>query len=394
MGDRIGGQCGEVEIFGSRVVPGHGCGFRFRFRIEVWAQCYSEAYALPSPRSLRMLLTFAWPVCYRASDVKVARKRGWLTCTFHKCDFWDMDAEDVAVARVDMEKMVKWDGEEELGSLCRKMCTPRRGGGVDLVPAFGELRRWLSRVFTFTFEKPLGTLLVMRENGPVGALPEFMVLMSYGIRRDEWHRPVVEIMFVDCGRTTKAVTNPCDWKIDQKLELSLSDGGMRMLRRLLYYCQRLNEPTLWQRCMTAQEPICKHSFLPMLDGTAGGEGGGSLSTDLEELSESLKDVQHLREQTHVANQDVLVGHGFESETSNLEALVLEDGKGAKEGNAGKEGKVGKSGRVKLVTCDGCGADKGERKLSRCSSCMVVGYCSKECQNNSWKEHRSVCLKGE
>ena len=56
-----------------------------------------------------MLLTFSWPVDYRDYDVKVARKRGWLTCSFRKCDFWEMEAVDVAAAKVDMHKAASSD---------------------------------------------------------------------------------------------------------------------------------------------------------------------------------------------------------------------------------------------------------------------------------------------
>lgn len=65
----------------------------------------------------------------------------------------------------------------------------------------------------------------------------------------------------------------------------------------------------------------------------------------------------------------------------------------KEGKGDKGEKIGKNGKVKLVKCDGCGADEGEKKLLRFSRCMVIGYCSKECQNHSWKEHKLVCLQG-
>ena len=332
-----------------------------------------------------MLLTFAWPVDYHMWDVEVARERGWLRCSFRKCDFWEVEAVDVTVARVDMHKMVGWAGEEELRSLCEKLYSVEEweemvvGGEekewVDL-PASTELRSWLARVFYTAYKKVTGVILVLGEDRG----PEMMISVQ-GLLRDEWQRPVVEIVFreLDDNANLQSIIG----EPGPDLMKVMSDGGLRLLRSLLGYCQRLNETTPWQRRMMADVPECLASFLPMLDGTAGAEGRMSLASNSLELSRML----HLREPMDGENQDVRICPGCASETSNLEGRV-------KVGEVGKGAKEGKVGRMKLETCDGCGAGRGEKKLSRCARCMEVGYCSKECQTNRWKEHRSVCLKGE
>ena len=46
-------------------------------------------------------------------------------------------------------------------------------------------------------------------------------------------------------------------------------------------------------------------------------------------------------------------------------------------------------RGDFLTCDNCGKESDH--LSRCSKCMSVAYCSKECQRADWKAgHKSSC----
>ena len=51
------------------------------------------------------------------------------------------------------------------------------------------------------------------------------------------------------------------------------------------------------------------------------------------------------------------------------------------------------GKVIERVCDHCGKWQVEGvKLSRCSVCMQVYYCSKECQKAAWPEHKKGCAK--
>lgn len=39
-----------------------------------------------------------------------------------------------------------------------------------------------------------------------------------------------------------------------------------------------------------------------------------------------------------------------------------------------------------------GASVDEDRLSKCSACLKVGYCNRECQKKHWKIHKHVCGK--
>jgi len=42
-------------------------------------------------------------------------------------------------------------------------------------------------------------------------------------------------------------------------------------------------------------------------------------------------------------------------------------------------------------CIGCESSASpDLKLSKCGACHVVRYCSRDCQNNNYKEHKNVC----
>ena len=43
----------------------------------------------------------------------------------------------------------------------------------------------------------------------------------------------------------------------------------------------------------------------------------------------------------------------------------------------------------IWTCPACGATKCKDK---CAKCMVVFYCSKDCQKAHWKQHKKVCTQ--
>ncbi|KAF7327112.1 MYND-type domain-containing protein [Mycena kentingensis (nom. inval.)] len=48
---------------------------------------------------------------------------------------------------------------------------------------------------------------------------------------------------------------------------------------------------------------------------------------------------------------------------------------------------------KLVSCDNfvqCGKAARKKELQRCSGCLYVYYCSKECQRAAWKQHKPMC----
>ena len=70
------------------------------------------------------------------------------------------------------------------------------------------------------------------------------------------------------------------------------------------HCEKINETTLWQRRMMGDQPECRGSFLPMLNGTAGGKGEDSLPSDPVELTKMLKDMQHLQGYDRVMNMRV------------------------------------------------------------------------------------------
>ena len=102
-----------------------------------------------------MLLSFPWPVACKDSVVQVARQRGWMTCLFQEADRWPLEPSDIAVGRVNMEWVVKWEGMEELSDACRRMVTlqeyvlrfRKKAVGVERWPGvetFLSLRFWLS----------------------------------------------------------------------------------------------------------------------------------------------------------------------------------------------------------------------------------------------------------
>ena len=49
---------------------------------------------------------------------------------------------------------------------------------------------------------------------------------------------------------------------------------------------------------------------------------------------------------------------------------------------------------KYKICEKCGKNKfshPEIKFKKCSGCISVNYCSKECQKEHWKRHKEDCL---
>ena len=48
------------------------------------------------------------------------------------------------------------------------------------------------------------------------------------------------------------------------------------------------------------------------------------------------------------------------------------------------------GFTKTDTCALCGVDSTTMKLSNCSACQRVQYCSGECQKADWKTHKPIC----
>lgn len=49
-------------------------------------------------------------------------------------------------------------------------------------------------------------------------------------------------------------------------------------------------------------------------------------------------------------------------------------------------------RNHVKSCDGCKKEYKRSDLQRCSVCMEVWYCSKECQKADWKSHKTQCAK--
>ena len=52
------------------------------------------------------------------------------------------------------------------------------------------------------------------------------------------------------------------------------------------------------------------------------------------------------------------------------------------------------GRVAERRCAGCAVWQADTdsKLERCSGCMTVYYCGRECQRKDWPAHKLVCGK--
>ncbi|CZT09134.1 uncharacterized protein RAG0_13991 [Rhynchosporium agropyri] len=52
--------------------------------------------------------------------------------------------------------------------------------------------------------------------------------------------------------------------------------------------------------------------------------------------------------------------------------------------------------MKILVCRKCGKDHGGggKALSKCARCLVVWYCSPECQRADWKEHKKTCKASE
>jgi hypothetical protein len=45
-----------------------------------------------------------------------------------------------------------------------------------------------------------------------------------------------------------------------------------------------------------------------------------------------------------------------------------------------------------MECDNC--HQSFEKVGKCSKCKTARYCSKECQNQDWHSHKTVCDKEE
>ncbi len=57
-----------------------------------------------------------------------------------------------------------------------------------------------------------------------------------------------------------------------------------------------------------------------------------------------------------------------------------------------------NGSIKLLPfvfpslkCNACEEEMPLEKLQRCSRCMKVYYCNKECQRNDWLIHKEKCI---
>ena len=50
--------------------------------------------------------------------------------------------------------------------------------------------------------------------------------------------------------------------------------------------------------------------------------------------------------------------------------------------------------IRLPRCEGCGLTERAlgTKLFTCSGCRSVKYCSRDCQKDDWKKHKSMCKK--
>ena len=54
------------------------------------------------------------------------------------------------------------------------------------------------------------------------------------------------------------------------------------------------------------------------------------------------------------------------------------------------GSIRPLGYTRTDTCALCGVDSTTTKLSNCSACHKIQYCSGECQQADWKKHKTIC----
>ena len=48
--------------------------------------------------------------------------------------------------------------------------------------------------------------------------------------------------------------------------------------------------------------------------------------------------------------------------------------------------------IRALGCGCCGASEADGvSFSFCSRCKFIVYCSKECQKEHWKKHKTICL---
>lgn len=95
------------------------------------------------------------------------------------------------------------------------------------------------------------------------------------------------------------------------------------------------------------------------------------------------------------------GHAFNDDTSltsirNLKQIIVCEVKDEKETDfVSLPFRQSISDPSKLSTCPICNKTQNdtETKLKRCTKCMSVAYCSRECQSKHWPEHSRDCRKG-
>ena len=51
---------------------------------------------------------------------------------------------------------------------------------------------------------------------------------------------------------------------------------------------------------------------------------------------------------------------------------------------------GVAGKAMSHACRFCGKTEGDIPFKQCSGCKAVRYCSKACQADRWKEHKTLC----
>ena len=49
-----------------------------------------------------------------------------------------------------------------------------------------------------------------------------------------------------------------------------------------------------------------------------------------------------------------------------------------------------AGKAMSHACRFCGKTEGDIPFKQCSGCKAVRYCSKACQADHWKEHKTLC----
>jgi hypothetical protein len=131
-----------------------------------------------------------------------------------------------------------------------------------------------------------------------------------------------------------------------------------------------------------------------------------LINDIRTLTTELqgdKVIEPEKESARVAKQKVILADEL-AKLGITDFKIHEDGKGMEFDKAKMEAKLAEiskaflEARTRLYAfhtspqCENCGVHSREKPLQRCTRCMCVAYCSKECQREHYAKHRDKCVR--